>query len=122
MTREEYAELVEYIEDRWGTINSWANAHRLTVDFDRLPKKIVWEVLMRRLRGDEVEARWPPSPAELIAGTRARMRQLMEPTPALPEVPETYPWVEFLRRYGDGEEYSSSEAMKRISDELTRGR
>ncbi len=122
MTREEYAELVEYIEDRWGAIDSWANAHRLTVDFDPLPKKLVWEVLMRRLRGDEEEARWPPKPAELIAGTRARLRQLIEPTPALPETTETYSWAEFFERYFGGEPFSAVEAMKRKSEELGRGR
>ena len=118
MTREEYAELVEYIEDRWGTIDSWANAHRVAVDFDRLPKKLVWEVLMRRLRGDEEEARWPPKPAELIAGTRARMRQ--ETPLALPETTQQETWAEYARRvYGEG--ITLDEAAKRRSEELTRG-
>jgi hypothetical protein len=120
VTREEYAELVEYIEDRWGTVDSWANAHRLVDDFDSLPADLVWEILLQRLTGDEEKAKWPPRPAELIAGTRARIRQ--QPTPALPETTEKYPWAEFLKRYYNGETLTSSEAMIRKSDELSRGR
>ena len=116
MKREEYAEMVEYIEDRWGVVDSWANAHRLVADFDALPTKLVWEVLLRRIEGDEEKARWPPRPAELIAGTRARIRQ--QPVPALPETTDKYPWAEFVERYYDGEPLTPTEAMIRRSEAL----
>ena len=119
MTREEYAELVEYIEDRWGVVDSWANAHRLVDDFERLPADLVWEVLLRRLEGDEEKAKWPPRPAELIAGTHARMRQ--ETPLALPETTQQETWAEYARRvYGEG--ITLDEAAKRRSEEFTRGR
>lgn len=120
MTREEYAELVEYIEDRWGTVDSWANAHRLVVDFDALPADLVWEVLLRRLKGDEEKAKWPPRPAELIAGTRGRMRQGMPL--ALPETTNTETWLEYAKRVYGEDDLTLDEAAKRRSDELTRGR
>ena len=118
MTREEYAKLVEYIEDRWGTIDSWANAHRLVGDFDPLPADLVWEVLLRRLSGDEEKAKWPPKPAELIAGVHQRIRQ--QPVPALPETTNQETWEQYARRvYGEG--LTLEEASKRRAEELTRG-
>ena len=119
MTREEYAEVVEYVEDRWGTVDSWANAHRLVGDFDDLPAELVWEVLLRRLAGDEEKAKWPPRPAELIAGTRARIRQ--QPTPALPETTNKETWLEYSKRVYGVDDLTLDEAMKRRSEELTRG-
>lgn len=120
MRREKFVELVEYIEDRWGVVDSWANAHRLVDDFDRLPADLVWEVLLRRLAGDEEKAKWPPRPAELIAGTRARMRQ--QPVPALPATTNKEKWAEYAKRVYGGEGLTLDEAMRQRSDELTRGR
>lgn len=105
MTPAEYADLVDFIEDRWGRVESWANAGRLTADFALLDADEVFAAVRARVVGDPGRAAWPPKPAELIALTLERMRHKPPtPKPALPDRTEGSPntWAELsMETYGE---------------------
>lgn len=101
MTREDYAELVDYIETRWGTVKSWVNAAAVYGDFEDVPVEAVWESLKLRMTGDPGKARFAPSPPELLAS--ALDWQRARPAPRqLPESTENYGWAEFCERFYGG--------------------
>ena len=110
-----FAELVEFIEDRWGKSDVWANAHNLVADFDRLDAVEVWAAVNARITGDPEKARFAPKPAEVIAGALERMRH--RPRPALPRTTERYSWKEYSERTY-GEVIPLSEAIERRAEEL----
>lgn len=97
MTRSEYAEMVDYIEDRWGKADAWSHAVNVYGDFEEIPAEACWEVLKLRLTGDPEKARWAPNPAELLAASLDWMRPRMAKR-ALPETTEEYGWAEFCQR------------------------
>ena len=87
MTRDEYVEMIEWVEDRWGVSNVWRSAVRLYPDFEALNTDQVYEVLLARRDGDPEKARYAPKPGELRALTLERMRHT--PPPPRDAIPET---------------------------------
>lgn len=98
MDRESYAELVEYMADRFGqsAMDAWSQAARIYPDFSLLDGECVWEALLAKL---DSGAEFPPKPPALRAAAIERMRH--KPRPELPESTERYDWPEHSRRtYG----------------------
>lgn len=114
MSRVEFVELVEFIRDRWGMVDAWANAEHVVADFEPVSAEAVWEVLKNRMTGDPGKARWAPNPPELLALSLDWMRARMAP-PALPETTELYGWREYCRRTY-GQVISFQEAIERAAD------
>ncbi len=113
MTPDDYADMIDWVDDHWGAVKSWANAERLTTEFAKLDADLAWECLLGRVTGDPEKAKWPPSPAELIAAATQRMRR--KPTPALPETTSRYTWKEHsVNQYG--EVITIAEAVERSAE------
>lgn len=117
MTRVDFADLVEYVESRWGRIESWINAATVASDFDDLDSETVWDSLLRWF--DNPEHKWPPAPPRLRAVALDRMRAQMrhESRPELPESVETYDWATYAQETY-GEVISLPSAYARRHDEL----
>jgi hypothetical protein len=116
VTDVEYAEMLDWIDDRWGRVPSWANATSLYADFAELDAVECWAALHARMSGDPDKAKWPPSPPELRALTLDRMRHHESP-PGLPETTETWNWAVFSQ-HTYGEVLPIAEAIRRRSEEL----
>lgn len=116
MDRDQYAEMVEYLEDRFGlgAMDAWANAAKVYPDFQPLDGELVWEALLAKLDSDP-KAEFPPKPPALRAATLERLRN--RPRPGLPESTERYGWAEFSRRTY-GEVLSLADAVVRRHEEL----
>ena len=117
MKREDYAQLVEYLEDRFGvgTMDAWTRAAKVYPDFEGLDTECVWESLLAKLDGDP-KAEFPPKPPALRAAALDRMRH--KPRPALAQTTERFGWAEFSRRTF-GEVIPLTEAVERRHKELT---
>lgn len=113
MTQDEFAQMVDYIEDLWGPSNAWLAASRLFDTFEDLDTDQVYACLLARRDGDPEKARFAPKPAELRALALDRMRARM-PRRALPETTERYGWEEFCRRKY-GKVISLREAVERAA-------
>lgn len=100
MERDEYAEMVDYLEDRFGigAMEAWASAAAVYPDFEKLDSECVWKALLAKLDADPGD--FPPKPPALRAAALDRMRH--QARPSLPETTEKYDWEEFSRRtYGE---------------------
>jgi hypothetical protein len=98
MQRDDYVQLVEYLEDRFGigAMDAWANAAKVYPDFEPLDSDSVWEALLAKL---DLGPEFPPKPPALRAAALERMRH--KPRQALPETTERWSWEEFSKRtYG----------------------
>lgn len=114
MTREEYSELVEYIEDRFGpsVMDTWTA--RVYPDFENLESDVVWEALLAKLDSDP-KAEFPPKPPALRAAVLDRVRH--NPRPALPETTEKYGWATYSQKTY-GKVIPLAEAIERRAAEL----
>lgn len=112
MTRDDYAQMVDYLEDRFGigAMDAWASAAAIYPDFEKLDSECVWKALLAKLDGDPGD--FPPKPPSLRAAALERMRQRARPE--LPETTERYDWAEFCRRTY-GEVIPMGEAVKRAA-------
>jgi hypothetical protein len=104
MTRAEFVELVEWIQDRWGSSDEvWANADRFVSDFESVPAEDVWAALYAQGNGQ-----WAPRPMELRAGALERMRSRMRPerqTNAL-SAPKGASWSEWcVEQFGESRRF-----------------
>lgn len=100
MTRIEFAEMVEYITDRFGlaAMDSWEAAPRIYSDFETLDGEVVWAALLAKLDSNP-NAEFPPKPPAVRAAALDRLRH--SHPKALPESTESYGWAEFSQRnYG----------------------
>lgn len=113
MTPPELAELVEWIEDRWGSVPTWANARNLTTDFEALDATNVWAAVHARLTNPDL-AKYAPRPADIIAGAHEQARIHADPTrrAALPESTDRGSWAEYSQKTY-GEVISIQDAIKR---------
>lgn len=113
MDRDAYAQMVEYLEDRFGigAMDAWMSAAKVYPDFEKLDGEMVWEALLAKLDSDPGD--FPPKPPALRAAALERMRH--KPRPALPQVTEKYDWAEHCRRTY-GEVIPMSEAIERSAE------
>jgi len=106
VTADEFVELVEWIQDRWGTGDEvWANAARFAEDFKPLDGADVWDAVYSKGTG-----RWAPRPMELVAEARvigAERRRREGPEQAqLPEVSHgAEDWREWRARRHPGKRW-----------------
>lgn len=101
MTGSEYAQMVEYLADRFppGRMGAW-DAGAIVHDFLPFDADLVWEVLLGKLDADP-SIEWPPTPPALRAGVLDRLRH-DRPAPAIPETTAKYGWKEHcMRTYGE---------------------
>lgn len=116
MERDDYAQMVDYLEDRFGigAMDAWAAAAVIYPDFEKLDSECVWKAMLAKLDADP-KADFPPKPPALRAAALERIRQ--KARPPLPETTEHYDWAEFSRRTY-GEVIPMSEAVERRHSEL----
>lgn len=101
MTRDEYAEMVDYLTDRYGiaAMDSWAAAARIYPDFESFDTDEVWAALLVKLDADP-KTEWPPKPPALRAAIIDRRRH-RPPHSQLPETTTPTTWREYSERtYG----------------------
>ena len=68
MTGVEFVELVDWVQDRWGSSDEvWANSSRFAEDFKAVPGEFVW-VSMNQLAAQG--PKWAPRPVEVLSGAR----------------------------------------------------
>ena len=120
MTRDDYAQLVEYLTDRFGIgrMDAWSQAARIYPDFEHLDTEAVWAALLAKLDGAP-KAEWPPTPPALRAAALDRARH----TRGLPELPAPKgpTWAEVSQELY-GEVISPGEAAERRARELAEQR
>lgn len=120
MTREEFAQLHDYLVDRFGIgrMDAWAQTGTIYADFEALDTDTVWKALLTRLDTD-TRAEFPPTPTALRALTLERIRHTTPAPPALPKPKTT--WAEVSQRLY-GEVISPREAVERKARELAERR
>jgi hypothetical protein len=116
MSPDQFAEMVDYIEDRFGSgrMSAWSAVEALKADYAPLDPEHVWAALLAKLDSDP-KAEWPPTPPALRAAALERMRH--DPPEQLPETTERYSWREHSQRTY-GEVIPITEALERRVKEL----
>lgn len=121
MTRDEYAQLVDYLTDRFGIgrMDAWSKAAVVYPDFERLDSEAVWAAMLAKLDAN-AKAEWPPTPPALRAAALDRIRHTSRP-PALPPSSGGPSWAEVSQRLF-GEVISPGEAAERRAREFAEQR
>jgi hypothetical protein len=91
MDRAQFAGMVDFIEDWWGSVPSWQSAPAVYDEFSGLDHETAMTILRGRI-SDSTLARYAPSPAQLRAAVVESMRQpqkALEPPP-IPPPPEGF--------------------------------
>lgn len=117
MTRDQFAEMVDYLTDRYGigAMDAWAAAARIYPDYETLESEDVWAALLAKLDHDP-KAEFPPKPPALRAAVLERIRH-HPAQKALPETTDSFSWREWCQRTY-GEVLAPQEAIRRRWAEL----
>lgn len=117
MTRDEFAELVDWVFDRWGIDEVWANSGKFAADFEPFDGADVWDAVNRHAMS--ADSGFAPKPTDLkrrvVEIQRERYRY--DPPAQIPETVDGYRWSEYSRRTY-GEVIPIGEAIRRTHAEL----